>query len=726
MARFGIITFVAFLITSLSGCQKDEKIFLEKGKDIEIFSYTKVIADDDFARGLLEIDSVNFTYAFSEELINEYNISSGDILVSSLGNGMLRWVDSLAAGNGQYIVYTSQATLEDMIRQGSISHRQTLKPSMIQKIVYHVEGVKLQPVEGDNDGDTVKLTLNHHLGSSVYLSGEFYMLSQLIFELQIDWLLRLQKFKYGFEHKTYTSIGVSSGYSFNFNPKITIATLHFTPIVVPAGPVPIVIVPKVEVDIGLDGRAQATISTSLTHQLQYETGIQYQKEQGWSAYDSVINQWNFQPPTAVAEASFRAYVTPRISLMVYNVLGAYLDASIYSEIEVDLFDTPWWVLYAGYRVGIGAKAMIMSKNLVDKSYPELLANKWVVAQADNEAPLETGTVKGVVRDAITQQGLQGVNVLAYKGAEAAGSTITNADGSYELVLTAPVQYRFLFEKTGYLPEEYFNINVEVDQVYHLGPVLQIDQAHDGEGNISGRVVNAFNGQGIAGAQIKVRKGINAQSGQILATITSMASGNYALEQFPAGNYTLEVNADGFNTAFAGVYCLGGQTIANQNVSLTPIIDDDEIRIILDWGLTPADLDSHLTGPVPGGSNRFHIYYSNKNFFHGGELYAALDYDVINSYGPETTTIYVQTSGVYRFSVHDYTNRNSTTSSALSNSNARVRVFKGSDLLQTYHVPSNIPGTLWTVFELNGNNLIPVNTMSFVAAPGNVTKDGKTK
>lgn len=53
---------------------------------------------------------------------------------------------------------------------------------------------------------------------------------------------------------------------------------------------------------------------------------------------------------------------------------------------------------------------------------------------------------------------------------------------------------------------------------------------------------------------------------------------------------------------------------------------------------------------------------------------------------------------------------------LSNSGAQVRVYRGSDLVAVFNVPTNQGGTLWTVFELSGSTITPINTMSYESEP----------
>ena len=70
--------------------------------------------------------------------------------------------------------------------------------------------------------------------------------------------------------------------------------------------------------------------------------------------------------------------------------------------------------------------------------------------------------------------------------------------------------------------------------------------------------------------------------------------------------------------------------------------------------------------------------------------------------------------------HDYSNRHSATSYALSNSSAQVKVYRGGFHIGTFNVPTNTIGTLWTVFEMNGDTITPVNTMTNESSSGNIT------
>ena len=149
-----------------------------------------------------------------------------------------------------------------------------------------------------------------------------------------------------------------------------------------------------------------------------------------------------------------------------------------------------------------------------------------------------------------------------------------------------------------------------------------------------------------------------------------------------------------------------------NSTITPVGDEEAYRVVLTWGYTPEDLDSHLNATL--GISNDHIYY--RRMTGSG---SNLDVDDTTSYGPETITIpdISVYSGKVMYSVHDYTNRDSDTSSEMSNSGAVVKVYKGGTLLETFYIPAGVAGMVWNVFYFDeAHNIVPVNTFEFVTDP----------
>lgn len=137
------------------------------------------------------------------------------------------------------------------------------------------------------------------------------------------------------------------------------------------------------------------------------------------------------------------------------------------------------------------------------------------------------------------------------------------------------------------------------------------------------------------------------------------------------------------------------------------ISDRELILVLTWGQTPRDLDSHLT--YYDGIISYHIYYSNKVDLITG---TNLDIDDTSFYGPEVITVLKIQEGTYRYSVYDYSNGGSVSSLELANSEAMVKVYLDGELVSSYSVPSG-NGCLWTVFEIDGSTyeIININTIT---------------
>lgn len=323
---------------------------------------------------------------------------------------------------------------------------------------------------------------------------------------------------------------------------------------------------------------------------------------------------------------------------------------------------------------------------------------------------QTSTLRGIVRDGATRSGLSGVNLsFANSSGATLGSVQTSSTGEYSINIPAgAVVATITF--SGYVSTT-LSTTLPANSTVQADAVL-FARNQPGNGTMTGRITNALTGQGLAGASLQFRSGVGATTGTVVGTTSTDASGNFSMA-LPSGTYTATVSMTGFVTSSFACVAVGGSTIANQNSSITPNLTGSDIRIVLTWGASPSDLDSHLTGPIAGSSSRFHVYWANPRV-----TQANLDVDDTSSFGPETITIAQISAGTFRYSVHDYSNGSSSTSTVMSNSSgAQVRVFSGSTQIATFNVPTGRTGNLWTVFEMDGNSraITSINSISNVSS-----------
>lgn len=323
-----------------------------------------------------------------------------------------------------------------------------------------------------------------------------------------------------------------------------------------------------------------------------------------------------------------------------------------------------------------------------------------------------GKVSAYGTDASTQE-LENATVKLYSGTNMTTpvSTIqTDENGKFSFNVSKG-NYTLVISADGYRTLT-SNQTVGDDEIKYTEHILLMDNNQSGMGSAGGTVSNALDGKGLSDVTIKLRSNWNNTSGEYFDFQTrTTSSGRYTIENVPVGYYTVEASRHGYVTGYTNIIVLSDAERDDFDFTITPTLNADEIRIVLTWGSSPSDLDSHLIGRTPSDGT-FNVYYSDKVYRYDGVEMANLDVDDTSSYGPETITILEDIYGTYTYAVHNYSNRNSSSSTALSFSGAVVRVFVGSVQIAEYNVPVDQVGTYWTVFEIAGNGRIrPINTIS---------------
>jgi uncharacterized protein YfaP (DUF2135 family) len=215
-----------------------------------------------------------------------------------------------------------------------------------------------------------------------------------------------------------------------------------------------------------------------------------------------------------------------------------------------------------------------------------------------------------------------------------------------------------------------------------------------QGTVNVQILSAtIKDKQIDGATVTLQK-----NGEQSAAATTNAQGQAALQTtFPDdANALLIVKKAGYSNLVVKCPCAG------TTYAISPVMNSlDGMRIVLNWGANPHDLDSHVV--YPGN----HVFFSNKR---GTD--ANLDVDNTTGFGPETITLTRKHVGErYVYAVHDYSDGGSPQTDHLGKSSAKVFVYVGQTLVKTYYVPAG-NGNLWTVFAVTENgDFQDINTLS---------------
>lgn len=313
-----------------------------------------------------------------------------------------------------------------------------------------------------------------------------------------------------------------------------------------------------------------------------------------------------------------------------------------------------------------------------------------------------GEITGMVCEASDMTTpIRGARVRALKDGAEAGTASTDESGSYRIPLEEG-EYSIEISAPDHISFR-SNASVKEEEMTYMETFLMVTGESGQEGTTRGRIVDAVTGQTVSGIRLTVYEGWNMRSGNPVAQTSTDRNGNYSLT-LPIGNYTILEEGDGYVASLFNVVVQESETY--REAAINPVSDEDIFRVVLTWGLNPSDLDSHMTGTLSDGGT-FHVYFDHKNVVRGNVNICNLDVDDTTSYGPETTTLRASGDRPYYFFVHKYAG-----SGTVAASGAQLRIYRGSELLQTMNVPSGGGGgIIWNAFAIKNGELMIRNTIT---------------
>lgn len=293
---------------------------------------------------------------------------------------------------------------------------------------------------------------------------------------------------------------------------------------------------------------------------------------------------------------------------------------------------------------------------------------------------------------------------------------TDGEGRYAInVPSREMSYTLCFCGAGLRSQSMYGVSMDETQTNTYGETMYMGK--EGSGTYPNTLLfydaavkySTSRMMPIDSGEVNIREGVNNKSGDIV--LTSRFEDGQTEVDLPVGMYTVEVNSSQYTHNFCNIF-VSPHGENRHEIYSSGQLQSDEIRIVLTWGASPSDLDSHLFLPYDGsaGSNAsgsaYHIAYYNKQIADGS---AVLDVDQTTGYGPETTTVYRLKKGYYKYYVTDFQaccdGRYKSTD--MSHSSATVRVYNKNGLARSFYVPVNRKGVIWEVFEIRNGAVVPV-------------------
>ena len=375
------VLLLSMIALIFSGCGGGNPIIPPVDEEIEpIIPETTKVVEEETIEEIVSVTEDQSTIVFDKSTPQLEELTLGDIIVMGVTEntpeGLLRKVTNITKGGkdgSQVIIETEFASLEEAIEQGSFEFDITLEPEDIEKGISYPKGVRLIEDKFETGYsfyyELDKVLCNNHLIVDGELSFDYHILLNGTIGF---FKLKTLEFKNTVKSKVELDVTLTDSFSvgdlLDDNPK-TVFTILFDTITVWIGVAPVIVpvtlTPQIDINVGLDGEIFAELTTGVTifqeDEGAYVAGVEFDNGTWKEIKDEPVFTFEYREPTLSADAKIKAYAGPQLELMLYGIAGPHCNIYGYLDFEADIWDDPWWELYAGLDVTAGLQLEIITK-----------------------------------------------------------------------------------------------------------------------------------------------------------------------------------------------------------------------------------------------------------------------------------------------------------------------------------------------------------------------------
>jgi len=323
-------------------------------------------------------------------------IEPGDVIVCGITAntpyGLLQKVVSVNRAGGQVVLNTVTASLEEAVWRGHLTDITELSSAQLVSTDILAEGVEFQAASPDpgtfQDAASMDLDFTYNFNNVKLGTDPNYVLlnghvklgfkAEFSVDIGVDWPdlddllddldvlpdVDLRNVDFGVTVGEEVQINASASVTKNLEYEKEIVEHEFTPINVQIGPVPVVLVPYVNLHAGVDGTVSAGVTFGVTQSGSVYAGAGYDGS-NWSTKTEKSFTFDWTPPSGNIDADFKVYAGPQFGIKLYGICGPYVNIEPYVRLVVNTSTPPLWKVYVGIEVDIGVKAGVELEFEVD-------------------------------------------------------------------------------------------------------------------------------------------------------------------------------------------------------------------------------------------------------------------------------------------------------------------------------------------------------------------------
>jgi hypothetical protein len=306
------------------------------------------------------------------------SLQVGDVVNAGLSaktpEGLLRKVTGIATVGSTVQVATEQAALADALGQGGFAETTPISTATFLRFEAAGEGTTVAPTPsatpkaeaaaiGVSGGLRVSFSRTHEDASKTWslttagvldFSGSAKIWADVgFFDLNA-----------GMDVKAAQSLSLTvsgEGTAAGLEIEVLLGRIYLAPIVIPVGPVIVVVIPRIDLKLAAEGTISVSMSGSLQQTASASAGVQY--DDGFSTYkdsDFDVLGWNFEGPEVGLKLKAGPVVDYRSD--IYGIAGPDVAIKPYVSYEMEPCKE---TLSAGIDAVIGFKGKIWKFDLAD-------------------------------------------------------------------------------------------------------------------------------------------------------------------------------------------------------------------------------------------------------------------------------------------------------------------------------------------------------------------------
>lgn len=382
-------------------------------QEVELFPTTK-IADKATRDALAFYDTSTGQMVFAGDTNLLKNLKVNDVLVSREGPsapyGYLRKVTSIRKSRGFYTLQTVQAKFTEAIKRATLQTSGPLEPADAdQSQGFASEGrsaefdvgksipfsrhidVTIDLNGGDDElggsgtinvvGD-VEIQAGYNIGAGIELckTPPFACADRVE-----AWMGFIQK----------SSLHVTGKFDGHLHKEFKYP-IEMSPIFFMIGPIPVWLVPEVNVIVGLDGTAHVDFEFNAAAQSTVKPYIKWTEDDGWkdlTAFAPLSN--SFLNAKFAGNAELEGYAKLDAALLLYGVIGPSMDGSLGIVGEAKTNESPFWKISGHVKAGIGLRSVFSELFDID-AHEDFLDETFLIKAADKLPPEFSNVRSGAI------------------------------------------------------------------------------------------------------------------------------------------------------------------------------------------------------------------------------------------------------------------------------------------------------------------------------------------